>query len=46
MPGIDGLKLLQILGSKMADLPVLVISSYDDYNTIQKGIINGAYDFW
>jgi two-component response regulator (ARR-B family) len=45
MPGIDGFKLLQILGSEMPDLPVLVISSDDDYNTIQKGIINEACHF-
>ncbi|KAK9018400.1 hypothetical protein V6N11_001376 [Hibiscus sabdariffa] len=44
MPGMDGLKLLEIIGLEM-DLPVVMMSSDDAKGVVLKGIIHGACDY-
>ncbi|XP_034690616.1 two-component response regulator ARR1-like [Vitis riparia] len=45
MPDISGLKLLEIIGLEM-DMPVVMMSSDEKRETIMKGIIHGACDYW
>ncbi|KAK8614511.1 hypothetical protein V6N13_068311 [Hibiscus sabdariffa] len=44
MPGMDGLKLLEIIGLEM-DLPVVMMSSDDEKGVVMKGIFHGACDY-
>ncbi|CAH2069569.1 unnamed protein product [Thlaspi arvense] len=43
MPDTDGFKLLEI-GLEM-DLPVIMLSSHSDHDSVMKGIIHGACDY-
>ncbi|XP_039841898.1 two-component response regulator ORR25-like [Panicum virgatum] len=44
MPGIDGFKLLELIGLEM-DIPVIMLSANDEMETIMKGIMHGACDY-
>ncbi|XP_062232759.1 two-component response regulator ORR24-like [Phragmites australis] len=44
MPGMDGFKLLELIGLVM-DIPVIMLSANDDKKTMMKGIKHGAYDY-
>ena len=45
MPGIGGIGLLDALANRRRDLPVVVISAYDDERSIREAIEHGAAGF-
>ncbi|GMH12508.1 hypothetical protein Nepgr_014349 [Nepenthes gracilis] len=44
LPDMDGYELLRRIGFDM-DLPIIMMSTMDDEDTIRNGIVNGACDF-
>lgn len=44
MPDMDGFKLLEIAGLEM-DIPVMMMSGDESFDTVLKGILHGACDF-
>ncbi|XP_020549869.1 two-component response regulator ARR12 [Sesamum indicum] len=44
MPDMDGITLLEHVGLEM-DIPVILLSSYDDKELVMKGITHGACDY-
>ena len=42
MPGMDGIKVLQLIKKQYPEIKVIMLSTYADSITIQKSIINGA----
>ncbi|XP_062191243.1 two-component response regulator ORR25-like [Phragmites australis] len=44
MPGMDGFKLLELIGLEM-DIPVIMLSANDDMETMMKGIKHGACNY-
>lgn len=45
MPGMDGIELLRALGASGRDLPVVVLSGYDDYEYVRSALRLGAHDY-
>ena len=45
MPGMTGLQLLPILKERRPELPVFMISAYDDKRTIEDALSHGATKF-
>jgi CheY-like chemotaxis protein len=45
MPGMDGLTLLQEIKKVRPDLPVMMVTAYDDAERRQKAKAYGAFDF-
>ncbi|KAL9683377.1 hypothetical protein QQ045_015198 [Rhodiola kirilowii] len=44
MPEIDGFQLLEMIGLEM-DLPVIMMSIYDNEDYIKRGVLHGAVDY-
>ncbi|KAJ4830370.1 hypothetical protein Tsubulata_011978 [Turnera subulata] len=44
MPGMDGFKLLELVGKEM-DLPVIMLSAHTDKELVCKGVTHGAVDY-
>jgi DNA-binding NtrC family response regulator len=45
MPGMDGLALLAHVQENYPDIPVLLITGYNDHKTAMKALRAGAYDY-
>ncbi|MCF6247889.1 MAG: sigma-54 dependent transcriptional regulator [Desulfobacula sp.] len=45
LPGISGIQALEIVKSKTQDLPVIMVTAYEDINMVIKSMKIGAYDF-
>ena len=45
MPGMDGLKLLELLKREQPDTPILIITAYSTWDTAQEAIRLGADDY-
>src|SRR3990172_8533365 len=45
MPGMDGIEVLEKLGQRTHDVPVIMISGHGNIDTAVEAIKKGAYDF-
>lgn len=45
MPFVDGLEMLDQLRKQGCDTPVILISSYDEFEYARKGLVLGAFDY-
>jgi putative nucleotidyltransferase with HDIG domain len=45
MPGVDGLKLIELIRSKDRDIPVIMVTAMHDISTAIEALRRGAYDY-
>ncbi|HQW64867.1 MAG TPA: response regulator, partial [Pseudomonadota bacterium] len=45
MPGMDGLRFLELLGEQQAEVPVVVMSAYTDVPSTATAFRHGAFEF-
>lgn len=45
MPGVDGLKLLDLLGESFPHIPVIIMTAYSDYQTTISSYKKGAFEY-
>lgn len=45
MPGVDGLKLLQLMHDNFPSIPVIIMTAFSDYETTIKSYQNGAFEY-
>lgn len=45
MPGIDGIKASQIIKNEKPDKVIIIITAYDDFDTIHKALVIGVNDY-
>lgn len=45
MPGVDGLKLLELLGENLPSIPVIIMTAYSDFETTITSYKKGAFEY-
>ena len=45
MPAMNGVEYVKILKEEKLDIPVIVLSNYDDYHYVKDTLKNGAFDY-
>ena len=45
MPVMDGLELISAINTSFCDMPIIVLSAYDDFNLVRQAFKRGAHDY-
>ena len=45
MPGVDGLKLLELLSENLPEIPVIIMTAYSDFETTITSYKKGAFEY-